>query len=226
MGLGQRTGEVEHGAMSDEDVRGDQPDGGAVLPPVRSRAAGSAARQRPPGGGVVITKPMTTAATAIPVPGIDNQDGGETDHLAAAVLRALGRSFRNQFSLSPSGAFWMALISFGFWPLWKMARQFRDYQTFEKQQSGISPSGCASAAAVRTAGAARAGRSPASRRRLRDASSSGSSARSPSSQPSSRSWATTSSVNRLIDKHLRTHRPGAAATSLEAVDRRPEPSRT
>src|SRR5436190_13679186 len=78
---------------------------------------------------------MTTAATAIPIPGIDSSNGGgETDHLAAAVLRALGRSFRNQFSLSPSGAFWMALISFGFWPLWKMARQFRDYQTFEKQQ--------------------------------------------------------------------------------------------
>jgi hypothetical protein len=78
---------------------------------------------------------MTTAATAIPIADFDgNSNGGETDHLAGAVLRALGRSFRNQFSLSPSGAFWMALISFGFWPLWKMARQFRDYQSFEKQQ--------------------------------------------------------------------------------------------
>jgi hypothetical protein len=77
---------------------------------------------------------MTTAATAIPVQGFDNQSGGETDHLAAAVLRALGRSFRNQFSLAPGNAFWLALVTFGFWPLWKMSRQFRDYVTFEKQQ--------------------------------------------------------------------------------------------
>ncbi len=37
-------------------------------------------------------------------------------------------------SVTHSAAFWLGLISFGFWPLWKMSRQFRDYVTFEKQQ--------------------------------------------------------------------------------------------
>jgi len=63
-----------------------------------------------------------------------NSDNGETDHLAAAVLRSLGRSFRNQFSLSPGNAFWLSLLTFGMWPLWKMSSQFRDYVTHEKQQ--------------------------------------------------------------------------------------------
>src|SRR4051794_8180351 len=59
---------------------------------------------------------------------------GETDHLAGAVLRTLGRSHRNMYSLSPSQAFWMSIVSFGLWPLWRMGRQFRAYVVFERQQ--------------------------------------------------------------------------------------------
>src|SRR5947207_2923903 len=72
--------------------------------------------------GVVAVEPLSQPPSA------------ETDHLAAAVLRALGRSFRNQFSLSASQAFWLGLFSFGLWPLFRLTRQFRDYVTFEKQQ--------------------------------------------------------------------------------------------
>src|SRR5207247_101030 len=46
----------------------------------------------------------------------------------------LGRSYRNQFSLSPSQAFWLGLITFGLLPLFRLSRQFRDYVAFEKQQ--------------------------------------------------------------------------------------------
>jgi hypothetical protein len=59
---------------------------------------------------------------------------GETDHLAASVLRSLGRSFRDQFSLAPDAAAITGLLTFGILPLWKLHRQFRDYITFEKQQ--------------------------------------------------------------------------------------------
>ena len=60
--------------------------------------------------------------------------GGETDHLAASVLRSLGRSFRDQFSLTSADAAITGLLTFGVLPLWKLHRQFRDYVTFEKQQ--------------------------------------------------------------------------------------------
>ena len=60
--------------------------------------------------------------------------GGETDHLAASVLRSLGRSFRDQFSLTSADAAITGLLTFGVLPLWKLHRQFRDYITFEKQQ--------------------------------------------------------------------------------------------
>jgi hypothetical protein len=59
---------------------------------------------------------------------------GETDHLAASVLRSLGRSFRDQFSLTSADAAITGLLTFGLLPLWKLHRQFRDYITFEKQQ--------------------------------------------------------------------------------------------
>ena len=77
---------------------------------------------------------MTAMDAAVAVQPLTNPPGGETDHLAAAVLRSLGRSFRNQFSVSPAQAFWFGLISFGLWPLLRMGRQFRDYVTFERQQ--------------------------------------------------------------------------------------------
>jgi hypothetical protein len=64
----------------------------------------------------------------------DHSSAGETDHLAGAVLRTLGRSHRNMYSLSPSQAFWMSIVSFGLWPLWRMGRQFRAYVVFERQQ--------------------------------------------------------------------------------------------
>jgi hypothetical protein len=60
--------------------------------------------------------------------------GGETDHLGASVLRSLGRSFRDQFSLTPDAAAITGLLTFGILPLWKLHRQFRDYVTLEKQQ--------------------------------------------------------------------------------------------
>ena len=59
---------------------------------------------------------------------------GETDHLAASVMKSLSRSFRNQFSISGGQALGLGLITFGLWPLLKLRRQFRDYVTFEKQQ--------------------------------------------------------------------------------------------
>ena len=59
---------------------------------------------------------------------------GETDHLAASVLRSLGRSFRDQFSLTSSEATVSALLTFGVLPLWSMHRQFRDYIIREKEQ--------------------------------------------------------------------------------------------
>src|SRR5690242_6983876 len=73
---------------------------------------------------------MDVAVAAEPL----GQGQGETDHLAAGVLRALGRSYRNQFSLAPSQAFWLGLLTFGLLPLFRLARQFSDYVTFEKQQ--------------------------------------------------------------------------------------------
>jgi hypothetical protein len=60
--------------------------------------------------------------------------GGETDHLAASVLRSLGRSFRDQFSLTATDAAIGGLLTFGLLPLWRLHRQFHDYITFEKQQ--------------------------------------------------------------------------------------------
>src|SRR5438477_139599 len=36
--------------------------------------------------------------------------------------------------LWPSQAFWMSIVSFGLWPLWRMGRQFRAYVVFERQQ--------------------------------------------------------------------------------------------
>ena len=59
---------------------------------------------------------------------------GETDHLAASVLRSLGRSFRDRFSLTSSDAAITGLLTFGVLPLWRLHRQFRDYVTYEKQQ--------------------------------------------------------------------------------------------
>ena len=59
---------------------------------------------------------------------------GETDHLAASVLRSLGRSFKDQFSLTAADAAIGGLLTFGILPLWKLHRQFRDYIAFEKQQ--------------------------------------------------------------------------------------------
>jgi hypothetical protein len=59
---------------------------------------------------------------------------GETDHLAAAVLRSLGRSFQNQFSIPAGKAIGLGLVTFGLWPIWQLNRQFRDYVTFERQQ--------------------------------------------------------------------------------------------
>ena len=59
---------------------------------------------------------------------------GETDHLAASVLRSLGRSFRDQFSLSAADAAITGLLTFGLHPLWKLHFAFRDYITFERQQ--------------------------------------------------------------------------------------------
>lgn len=70
--------------------------------------------------------PAAPAAPAAP--------NGETDHLAAAVLRSLGRSFRDQFSLSATDAAIGALLTFGLWPLWRLHAQFGDYVIFEKQQ--------------------------------------------------------------------------------------------
>jgi hypothetical protein len=63
-----------------------------------------------------------------------HDDNAATDHLADSVLRSLGRSFRNQFSLSPAKATAMGLITFGLWPFWQLSRQFADYVTFERQQ--------------------------------------------------------------------------------------------
>jgi hypothetical protein len=67
-----------------------------------------------------------------------NSAGGggadETDHLAASVLRSLGRSFKDQFSLPAADAAIIGLLTFGILPLWKLHRKFRDYITFEKQQ--------------------------------------------------------------------------------------------
>lgn len=60
--------------------------------------------------------------------------GGETDHLAASVLRSLGRSFRDRFSLTAADAAIGGLLTFGLLPLWRLHAQFRDYVTFEKQQ--------------------------------------------------------------------------------------------
>ena len=59
---------------------------------------------------------------------------GETDHLAASVLRSLGRSFRDQFSLSAAQAAVNGLLTFGLLPLWRLHGQFRNYITFERQQ--------------------------------------------------------------------------------------------
>ena len=59
---------------------------------------------------------------------------GETDHLAASVMKSLSRSFRNQFSISAAQGLGLGLITFGLWPLLRLRRQFRDYVTFEKQQ--------------------------------------------------------------------------------------------
>lgn len=58
----------------------------------------------------------------------------QTDHLAAAVMRALSRSFMRHFSIRPGRAFGLGLVTFGIWPIAKLSRQFRDYVTFEKQQ--------------------------------------------------------------------------------------------
>ena len=77
---------------------------------------------------------MTAMNAAVAAQPLYQTPGAETDHLAAAVLRSLGRSFRNQFSMSPGQAFWLGLISFGLWPLFRLGRQFRDYVTFERQQ--------------------------------------------------------------------------------------------
>jgi hypothetical protein len=74
---------------------------------------------------------MDAAVAAQP---LDQPPMGETDHLAAAVLRSLGRSVRNQFSTTPGEAFWLGLFTFGLWPLIRMGRQFREYVSFERQQ--------------------------------------------------------------------------------------------
>ncbi|MEA2734683.1 MAG: hypothetical protein QOE14_1134 [Humisphaera sp.] len=64
------------------------------------------------------------------LPPLDDQ----SDHLAASVLRSLGRSFHDQFSITAGDAAIGGLLTFGVLPLWRLHRQFRDYITFEKQQ--------------------------------------------------------------------------------------------
>jgi hypothetical protein len=59
---------------------------------------------------------------------------GETDHLAASVLRSLGRSYRDQFSLSAGQASVGGLLTFGLLPLWRLGARFRGYTVFERQQ--------------------------------------------------------------------------------------------
>jgi hypothetical protein len=58
----------------------------------------------------------------------------DPDPLAGAVLRSLGRSFRNHYSLSPVRAAIIGGLSFGLVPIWRLMRQFDDYVTFERQQ--------------------------------------------------------------------------------------------
>src|SRR4051812_21725686 len=79
-------------------------------------------------GGAVTTATYTDDATERAF------TAGETDYLAASVMKSLSRSFRNQFSISAIQGLGLGLITFGVWPLLRMQRQFRDYVTFEKQQ--------------------------------------------------------------------------------------------
>jgi hypothetical protein len=71
---------------------------------------------------------------ASPAVAHDPAAGGETDHLAASVLRSLARSFRDQFSLSAGQASINGLLTFGLLPLWRLSGQFRNYIVFERQQ--------------------------------------------------------------------------------------------
>jgi hypothetical protein len=65
---------------------------------------------------------------------VNSFDQPGSDQLAASVLRSLSRSVRNQFSISTIQALGLGLITFGFWPLFRLRKQFRDYLLFEKQQ--------------------------------------------------------------------------------------------
>ncbi len=58
----------------------------------------------------------------------------EPDHLASAVMRSLGRSCFNLFSLSPLRAAVLALFTIGIGPFFRLSKQFRDVMTFERQQ--------------------------------------------------------------------------------------------
>jgi hypothetical protein len=58
----------------------------------------------------------------------------DPDPLAGAVLRSLGRSFKNRFSLSPTWAAFVGWFTFGLLPIWRLMAQFDDYIAFEKQQ--------------------------------------------------------------------------------------------
>src|SRR4051812_6460934 len=58
----------------------------------------------------------------------------EGDQLATAVLRSLGRSRRDLFSMSPARAMLLGWITLGLAPVYRLARQFRDAVLLENQQ--------------------------------------------------------------------------------------------
>jgi hypothetical protein len=83
---------------------------------------------------LVVETNIAEDVAAPPVP--DHAPAGETDHLASAVLRSLGRSYRNQFSLSPVRATLLGLLTLGVFPIFRLSAAFRNFVMFEKQQLG------------------------------------------------------------------------------------------
>jgi hypothetical protein len=58
----------------------------------------------------------------------------EGDQLATAVLRSLGRSRRDLYSLPPLRAMLLGWVTLGIAPVYRLARQFRDAVALENQQ--------------------------------------------------------------------------------------------
>src|SRR5438034_11504507 len=101
---------------------------------LRRRACRCAARQYGDGRRISIGARAHELTQTFSTPAVAAAATHDPDPLAGAVLRSLGRSFKNRFSLSPTWAAFVGWFTFGVLPVWRLMAQFDEYIAFEKQQ--------------------------------------------------------------------------------------------